>query len=68
MPKGFMYILQCSDMSFYTGSTTDIDRRLDDFFYREKQIQKWSKSKKRALIEGDHDLLRELVKSKNKSL
>jgi putative endonuclease len=84
-------------MSFYTGSTTDIERRfkehqqgrganytrkrlpvilvyfeefdrIDDAFYREKQIQRWSKSKKRALIEGNHDLLRELAKSKNKSL
>ena len=28
MSIGFMYILECSDGSFYTGSTKDIERRL----------------------------------------
>ncbi|GIV40196.1 MAG: hypothetical protein KatS3mg033_1996 [Thermonema sp.] len=28
MPKGWMYILECSDGSYYTGSTTDLERRL----------------------------------------
>jgi putative endonuclease len=75
------YILECSDGSFYTGSTTDLDRRLwehneglganytrtrkpvklvwcaftdriEDAFRWEKQIQGWSRAKKRALIEG----------------
>lgn len=27
MPCGWMYILECSDGSFYTGSTIDISRR-----------------------------------------
>lgn len=26
--KGFMYILQCSDGTFYTGSTLNIDKRV----------------------------------------
>ncbi len=26
--KGYIYILECCDGSYYTGSTTDIDRRL----------------------------------------
>jgi putative endonuclease len=26
--KGFMYILQCSDGKFYTGSTVNIDKRV----------------------------------------
>jgi putative endonuclease len=26
--KGFMYILQCSDGKFYTGSTLNIDKRV----------------------------------------
>ncbi len=26
--KGYMYILECSDGSYYTGSTTDLERRL----------------------------------------
>ncbi len=25
---GYVYILQCSDGSYYTGSTKDLDRRL----------------------------------------
>jgi putative endonuclease len=27
--KGWMYILQCSDGSYYTGSTNDLTRRLE---------------------------------------
>ena len=30
MPKGYIYILECSDGSFYTGSTIDLDRRLKE--------------------------------------
>lgn len=26
--KGYAYILECSDGSYYTGSTIDLDRRL----------------------------------------
>ena len=84
--KGFMYILLCADGSYYTGSTTDLERRLeqhqngeganhtkkrlpvsllyyeeysriDEAFYREKQVQGWSRKKKEALIEGKSDLL-----------
>ena len=28
MPKGFVYILECADGTYYTGSTIDIDKRL----------------------------------------
>jgi predicted GIY-YIG superfamily endonuclease len=81
MKTGYVYILECSDGSYYTGSTTDLERRLqqheagegskytkrrlpikliyseefdriDVAFYREKQIQSWSRKKKQALIEG----------------
>ena len=81
MRTGYVYILKCSDGTYYTGSTTDLERRLEqqeagegakytkqrlpveliyseevdriDFaFYREKQIQSWSRKKKQALIEG----------------
>ncbi len=77
--KGYMYILQCADGSYYTGSTKNLERRLkqhqngeganhtkkhlpvklvyfEEFqsiaeaFYREKQIQGWSRKKKEALI------------------
>jgi len=88
----FMYILQCSDGSFYTGSTWDLDARLyehqngiganytkkrlpvqliyfeyydriADAFYREKQIQGWSRRKKIALIQDKPELLVEYSKS-----
>ncbi len=71
-----MYILECVDNSYYTGSTFDLKRRfwqhqngedanftkirlpvkvvyyeefecIDRAFYREKQIQGWSKAKKK---------------------
>jgi putative endonuclease len=79
--KGYMYILECADGSYYTGSTRDLSRRIEEHkngtganytrdhrpvklvyyeaymridwaFYREKQVQGWSRAKKRALIEG----------------
>ncbi len=28
--NGFMYILECSDKSYYTGSTVDLERRLEE--------------------------------------
>ena len=92
MAKGYVYILECADGSYYTGSTRDITRRLaqhqngeganytrkrlpvklvfqeeferiDDAYYREKQVQGWSRKKKQALINGDFDNLQELAKS-----
>lgn len=76
-----MYILECSDGTYYVGSTWNIERRLSqhnagegaqytrtrcpvnllyveeyflikDAFVREKQVQGWSRRKRRALIEG----------------
>ena len=90
--KGYMYILKCSDDSYYTGSTIDLERRLkqhqtgegvnhtkknlpvklvyyeeyqriDTAFYREKQIQGWSRKKKEALIYGNQYLLPEYAKA-----
>lgn len=89
--KGYTYILKCSDGSYYTGSTIDLERRLwqhqnaeganytkkrlpvelvyyeeyeriDEAFYREKQIQGWSRKKKEALIEGRYNELPKLAK------
>ncbi len=71
-----MYILECNDGSYYTGSTINLDlrikqhnsgeganhtkkrlpaklvyfeeyRRIDKAFYREKQVQGWSRKKRR---------------------
>jgi putative endonuclease len=36
--------------------------RIDEAFYREKQIQKWSRKKKKALIDGDLSNLPALAK------
>jgi putative endonuclease len=88
--KGWMYILECSDGSFYTGSTIDLERRLiqhaageganhtkkrlpiklvyfeeypriDLAFYREKQVQGWTRKKKEALIGGENNKLPEFA-------
>ena len=87
--KGWMDILECSDGSYYTGSTIDLTRRfnqhmngeganhtkkrlpvkliyfeefdrIDKAFYREKQVQGWSRKKKEALINSNQKLLPEL--------
>ena len=91
--KGWAYILKCSDDSYYTGSTNNLERRLEQHnkgeganhtknrlpvkliyfeeyshigkaFYREKQIQGWSRKKKEALIRGDYKRLVELSRKK----
>jgi putative endonuclease len=41
--------------------------RIDEAFYREKQIQGWSRKKKQALIQGLPDRLSELAKCMNDS-
>lgn len=89
--KGYMYILKCSDESYYTGSTKDLELRLqqhqtgsganhtkkrlpvklvyfeefdriNEAFYREKQVQGWSRKMKEALINGDFDKLSHLAR------
>lgn len=94
--KGYMYILQCADGSYYTGSTKDLEIRLqqhqngeganytkkhlpvklvyyeeyqhiEDAFYREKQVQGWSRKKKEALIRGTLDILNSLAECKNET-
>ena len=90
-----MYILKCSDDSYYTGSTNDLELRLlqhqngeganhtkkrlpvelvyfeefnriDQAFYREKQIQKWRREKKEALINSKEFILPKLSQSQKK--
>ena len=89
--KGYTYILECNDGTYYTGSTKDLQLRLlehnmgeganytqkrlpvklvyyeeydriEDAFDREKQIQKWSHKKKKALVEGKFEELPVLAK------
>ena len=90
--KWYVYILKCQDGNFYTGLTTDLEKRFERHgagrgsFYtkghktkeilyheifgnrieasnREKQIKKWSRAKKLALIDGDKAKLQKLSKS-----
>jgi putative endonuclease len=92
MAKGYMYILECADKSYYTGSTKYLELRLlqhqngeganhtknrlpvklvyfEEFdriyhaFYREKQVQGWSREKKEALINGQFEKLPLLSKN-----
>ena len=94
--KGYMYILECADGSYYTGSTTDLELRLqqhqsgeganhtrkrlpvrlvyyeefdriDEAFYREKQVQGWSRRKKEALMENLSEDLKNAAECMNDS-
>jgi putative endonuclease len=94
--KGYTYILECADGSYYTGSTKDLElrlwqhqngeganhtkkrlpvklvyveefQRIDQAFYREKQIQGWSRKKKEALIYHMPEKLHELAKCMNET-
>ncbi|WPR71636.1 GIY-YIG nuclease family protein [Flavobacterium sp. NG2] len=92
MKQSYVYILKCSDESYYVGVTSDLTNRLfkhntgfyptcytfnkrplELVFYaeftditlaieKEKQIKKWSRAKKEALINGDYDSLVNLAK------
>lgn len=90
--NGWMYILECSDGSYYVGSTNNLElrlmqhqngegsiytktrlpvklvyfeefRRIDEAFYREKQVQGWGRKKKEALINAELEKLPEYSKS-----
>ena len=90
--KAYMYILECADHSYYTGSTINLDKRvvqhqngegakhtkrrlpvklvyyeeydrIDEAFNREKQVQRWRRAKKEALIFGRPEDLPQLSRS-----
>lgn len=92
----WVYILKCSDGSYYTGVTNNLNRRLTehqsgghkgytsvrlpvelvysreiskpmDAIAAEKQIKKWSRAKKEALIKADYESLHKLSECKNRS-
>ena len=91
-----MYLLECADGSYYTGSTKSLElrlqqhqngegakhtkkrlpvklvyyeefQRIDEAFYREKQVQGWSRKKKEVLVEGMPEKLHELAKCMNET-
>lgn len=93
MKEYYVYILRCSDGSYYAGVTNDVARRiyehnngLDSKSYTfkrrplecvysaefgdiweaiafEKQIKRWSRKKKEALIRGEWQCLPQLAES-----
>jgi putative endonuclease len=94
--KGYMYILLCNNDSYYTGSTTNLElrleqhqngeganhtkkylpvkllyyeefQRIDSAFYREKQVQGWSRKKKEALINGIPTDIKKLAECMNET-
>ena len=96
MANGYMYILECADGSYYTGSTKNLERRfaqhqagegarhtarrlpvkllyyeeysrIDEAFYREKQVQGWSRKKKEALMRGVTEELKKLAECMNET-
>ena len=93
---GYVYILKCSDGTFYTGSTQNIELRfaqhqtgegsiytksrlpvklvfwqefstIEEAFYREKQVQGWSRNKKMTLISGKFRDLKLFAKCMNET-
>jgi predicted GIY-YIG superfamily endonuclease len=91
--RWYVYILQCSDGSYYVGHTRDVEARftrhsaregarytavhcpaailfreshasLTDAVCRERQVKRWSRAKKEALIRWDRDRLRLLSRSR----
>lgn len=94
--EGWVYILECADGTYYVGSTTDLNLRMeqhqsglganytkkrlpvklvytehyprvDEAFYREKQLQGWSRKKKESLIAAKFDELHTHAACKNDS-
>lgn len=92
MRTGHVYILECSDGSFYTGVSNNPIRRLKahqkglikgytknrrpvklvhcseemdilSAIENEKRIKGWRRAKKKALINGDFELLKKLSKA-----
>jgi putative endonuclease len=91
----YVYIVECSDRSYYTGVTNNVDGRtwehnnsedksaytysrrpvvlkyvefwqdINGAIIREKQIKKWTRAKKEALINGMENKLPELARGRN---
>ena len=92
LEKYFVYILLCSDKTYYVGVTNDVRRRLHQhhsgmntkaytysrrpltLVYQqgfvqiiqainfEKQVKRWSRAKKEALINGNYNEIKALAK------
>jgi len=94
MKKSYVYILLCSDKTYYTGVTSNLNNRIQEhqvgkhpksYTYKrrpvelvyyaeftdisiaistEKQIKKWSRLKKEALINNEYEKLPNLSRKK----
>ncbi|MEM6719867.1 MAG: GIY-YIG nuclease family protein [Bacteroidota bacterium] len=94
MQQSYVYILKCSDNSYYTGVTSNLEKRFEQHqkgFYKscytylrrpvslvfyasfsdinlaidtEKQLKKWSRAKKEAVINDEYEALPNLAKKK----
>jgi len=90
----FTYILECSDGSYYVGSTDDLSQRLarhnagrgpnwtacrlpvklyhevhnneTEAVRRERQIKKWTRAKKEALVDENLGRLKELSRRRKR--
>jgi putative endonuclease len=94
MQLSYVYILKCNDDSYYTGVTSNLEKRFEQHqsgFYKgcytylrrpislvfyasftdinlaiatEKQLKKWSRAKKEAVINDEYEALPNLAKKK----
>lgn len=92
----WIYILKCSDGSYYTGSTSNLEKRIsehqnglikgytskrlpvklvfseyfEDVYFAisaERQIKRWKRVKKEALVKGNFKLLHKLAECNNET-
>jgi len=87
---GYAYIIECADGVYYSGSTVDLDKRMNqhstgqigytakrrplklvwamefpsvrEAYAFERRLHGWSRRKKKALIDGDLNMLKFLSK------
>lgn len=50
MSNWFVYIVECSDKSLYTGITVDIDRRLSEHNNDNKKGAKYTKTRRPVIL------------------
>ncbi|OGJ73272.1 hypothetical protein A2454_07060 [Candidatus Peribacteria bacterium RIFOXYC2_FULL_55_14] len=97
MDEYYVYILRCSDGSYYTGVTSDLETRIAqhhagmfpacytykrrplklvlleefpspyDAIAREKQVKRWSRRKKEALVQGREKALLAYARCQNET-
>lgn len=47
----YVYMLRCTDNSIYTGITTDVERRMEEHFSRDKKCAKYTLTHKPKRLE-----------------